>query len=59
VTSADEERVMNDLSRSYLAARAALPPTRLVPAWLALALEAEFGDQAAAIAPCGPHAIRR
>ena len=41
---------MNDLSRSYLAARAALPPTRLVPAWLALALEAEFGDQAAAIA---------
>ena len=29
---------MNDLSRSYLAARAALPPTRLVPAWLALGM---------------------
>ena len=41
---------MNDISRSYLAARAALPPTRLVPAWLALALDVEFGEQASAIA---------
>lgn len=41
---------MNDIPRSYLAARAALPPTRLVPAWLALALDAESGEQASAIA---------
>ncbi len=41
---------MNDLSQAYLAARAAMPATRPVPAWLANALEVEFGPQAPEIA---------
>ncbi len=41
---------MNDLSQAYLAARLAMPAARLVPAWLATALELEFGLQAPTIA---------
>ena len=41
---------MNDLSHAYVAARAAVPPLQRLPAWLATALEKEFGPQAGTIA---------
>lgn len=48
---------MNDLSHAYVAARAAVPPLQRLPAWLATALEKEFGPQAGTIAAlwCARH----